>query len=231
MDILLYVQRTGHERACVEVPSAGVVGDVLTALGLDRGYVSFQGSRLDPKTTLADAGVCPECTVEVVDGPDFKFVRYNPSESAMRVVRSVEAGQRFGADGIGRDTGSVRLAEDGLSWAVTGDYKVGCNCLADIDPPVDAASSATVRFDMPSDGGSYHYVYARSPGQEKGVAVRVRTAGEYTAMLREGKLLVRSEAEGEREGAQSSIELPSGWKTVILGVYLYDKNATVTILP
>eukprot|EP01065_Artemidia_motanka_P045256 TRINITY_DN660_c0_g3_i2.p1 TRINITY_DN660_c0_g3~~TRINITY_DN660_c0_g3_i2.p1 ORF type:complete len:295 (+),score=67.10 TRINITY_DN660_c0_g3_i2:48-887(+) len=62
--LLLFVRQAGGELRPVEVEPMAAVADVLTALGNPRMVLAYQGQRLDPRTLLADAGVCSQAVLE-----------------------------------------------------------------------------------------------------------------------------------------------------------------------
>eukprot|EP01065_Artemidia_motanka_P045257 TRINITY_DN660_c0_g3_i3.p1 TRINITY_DN660_c0_g3~~TRINITY_DN660_c0_g3_i3.p1 ORF type:complete len:262 (+),score=74.21 TRINITY_DN660_c0_g3_i3:58-843(+) len=81
--LLLFVRQAGGELRPVEVEPMAAVADVLTALGNPRMVLAYQGQRLDPRTLLADAGVCSQAVLEagrepvrVESVPDYATCRH-----------------------------------------------------------------------------------------------------------------------------------------------------------
>ena len=81
---------TLFERRCkstgVECPLEATVRDLVKAFlqvsGFACGSLTFQGEELDPDTTLADASVCSQATVEFVAGVPWK----PPRSGTMKAV-------------------------------------------------------------------------------------------------------------------------------------------------
>eukprot|EP00756_Hemistasia_phaeocysticola_P044961 Hpha_TRINITY_DN18736_c0_g1::TRINITY_DN18736_c0_g1_i1::g.47578::m.47578 len=80
---------TATSTLCVEVPGDGTVEDLMRLYARDIGKkdgglprLNYQGQRLDPAETLADAGVCPETTVQVETGLLWRLVGLENKEGA-----------------------------------------------------------------------------------------------------------------------------------------------------
>lgn len=71
-DIPIFVASPLHDPLCVDVPFDGTVEDLINAYAAKTGNTPtallHQGERLEPTSSLADVGLCPETTVEVETG-------------------------------------------------------------------------------------------------------------------------------------------------------------------
>eukprot|EP01062_Namystynia_karyoxenos_P054921 TRINITY_DN45532_c0_g1_i1.p1 TRINITY_DN45532_c0_g1~~TRINITY_DN45532_c0_g1_i1.p1 ORF type:complete len:271 (+),score=52.71 TRINITY_DN45532_c0_g1_i1:75-815(+) len=242
-ELPLYV-RVGEQKLYVEVSSTASVGDVVAAVAsqlaaaggtLPQGVaLSFQGRTLAREELLADIGVGAQATLDAETGRRWRFVRYDAEQKLLDGLRYIEPGDPpvYSSDTIGMDCGKVAIDVEDAQWFEVrgpgGETSMGCNCEAELDPPVQHGHlPVSVRLNFHKDVDAYHYVYVRQQDKRgPGVGVRVRKQGVQNVTVTAGEISAR----GPDGATYAHKRLPEwGDCALVLGVYIYDRGYRVTI--